>query len=37
VIGNGDGGLVTAALKATLVGIQRGDIADSEGWVRKIG
>ena len=37
VIGNGDGGLVTAALKATLVGIQRGEIADTEGWVRKIG
>ncbi len=37
VIGNGDGGLVTAALKAKLVGIQRGEIADTEGWVRKVG
>jgi len=37
VIGDGAGGPITAALKATLVGIQRGDIADSEGWVRKIG
>jgi len=37
VIGSGDGGPITTALKAKLVGIQRGDIADSEGWVRKIG
>ncbi len=37
VIGDGTGGPITAALKAKLVGIQRGDIADSEGWVRKIG
>jgi branched-chain amino acid aminotransferase len=37
VMGNGDGGLVTAGLKAKLVGIQRGDVADTEGWVRKIG
>jgi branched-chain amino acid aminotransferase len=36
VIGNGDGGLITAALKAKLVCIQRGDVADTEGWVRKI-
>ena len=36
VIGDGAGGPVTAALKATLVGIQRGDVADSKGWVRKI-
>jgi len=35
-IGNGDGGPITAALKARLVGIQRGDVADAEGWVRKI-
>src|SRR5215208_526459 len=37
VIGDGNGGPITAALKAKLVGIQRGDIADGEGWVRKIG
>jgi branched-chain amino acid aminotransferase len=37
VIGNGDGGLITAALRAKLVGIQRGEAADTEGWVRKIG
>jgi branched-chain amino acid aminotransferase len=36
VIGDGAGGPITAALKAKLVGIQRGDVADSEGWVRKI-
>src|SRR3954449_2635112 len=37
VIGDGTGGPITAALKAKLVGIQRGDVTDSEGWVRKIG
>jgi branched-chain amino acid aminotransferase len=36
LIGDGDGGPITAALKAKLVGIQRGDVADAEGWVRKI-
>ena len=36
LIGDGDGGPITAALKAKLVGIQRGDVADTEGWVRKI-
>jgi branched-chain amino acid aminotransferase len=36
VIDDGDGGPITAALKAKLVGIQRGDVADTEGWVRKI-
>jgi branched-chain amino acid aminotransferase len=36
VIGDGTGGPITAALKAKLVGIQRGEIADTEGWVRKI-
>jgi branched-chain amino acid aminotransferase len=36
VIGDGAVGPITAALKARLVGIQRGDVADSEGWVRKI-
>ena len=37
VIGNGNGGPITDALKARLVGIQRGDVPDTEGWVRKIG
>jgi branched-chain amino acid aminotransferase len=37
VMGNGEGGHVTAGLKTKLVGIQRGDVADTEGWVRKIG
>ena len=37
VIGDGAVGPITAALKARLVGIQRGDVADSEGWVRRIG
>ena len=37
VIGDGTGGPITAALKARLIGIQRGDVGDSEGWVRKIG
>src|SRR6185503_21041840 len=35
VIGGGTGGPITAALRAKLVGIQRGEIADTEGWVRK--
>jgi branched-chain amino acid aminotransferase len=35
-IGNGEGGPITDGLKAKLVGIQRGDAADDEGWVRKI-
>ena len=37
VIGDGTGGPITAALKTKLVGIQRGDVADTEGWVRKVG
>jgi branched-chain amino acid aminotransferase len=36
LIGDGDGGPITAALKAKLVGIQRGDVADALGWVHKI-
>jgi branched-chain amino acid aminotransferase len=35
-IGGGTGGPITAALRAKLVGIQRGEIADTEGWVRKV-
>jgi branched-chain amino acid aminotransferase len=37
VIADGSTGAVTAAIKAKLVGIQRGDIADEFGWVRRIG
>ncbi len=36
VIGNGNGGPVTQALKDKLVGIQRGDLPDTEGWIRKV-
>ena len=35
-IGNGNGGPITAALKAELVGIQRGQVADRDSWVRKV-
>src|SRR3954447_13548415 len=37
VIGDGNGGPITAALKAKLVGIQRGDISVTGVWVPKIG
>ncbi len=37
VMGDGSVGAVTAALKAKLVGIQRGDAPDPHGWVRRIG
>jgi branched-chain amino acid aminotransferase len=36
IIGDGTGGPVTNALKEKLVGIQRGEIADADGWVRRI-
>src|SRR5208282_3356283 len=36
VIGNGGGGPVAEALRAKLVGIQRGEIADEFGWVRRV-
>jgi branched-chain amino acid aminotransferase len=35
-IGNGAGGPVAEGLKAKLVGIQRGNVADPEGWVRRL-
>ncbi|MFV0280476.1 MAG: branched-chain amino acid aminotransferase [Rhodoblastus sp.] len=37
VMGDGGVGAVTAALKARLVGIQRGDAPDPHNWVRRIG
>ncbi len=36
IIGNGAGGSVTDGLKAKLVGIQRGEVADEDGWVRRV-
>ena len=36
VIGNGAGGEVAEGLRAKLVGIQRGDVADEYGWVRRV-
>ena len=36
LIGDGSTGPVTAAIKAKLVGIQRGDIADAHSWVRRV-
>ena len=36
-IGNGGGGAVTERLRATLVGMQRGTVADPHGWVKRIG
>jgi branched-chain amino acid aminotransferase len=36
MIADGSTGPITAAIKAKLVGIQRGDIADEFGWVRRI-
>ncbi|MGQ0585352.1 MAG: branched-chain amino acid aminotransferase [Reyranella sp.] len=35
-IGNGGSGASTEALKATLVGIQRGNAADPHGWIHKV-
>lgn len=37
VVADGLTGPVTATIKANLIGIQRGDIADEFGWVRRIG
>jgi branched-chain amino acid aminotransferase len=36
VIGNGGGGPIAEGLRAKLVGIQRGAIADEHGWVRRV-
>jgi branched-chain amino acid aminotransferase len=36
VIGNGGGGPVAQDLRAKLVGIQRGEIPDEHGWVRRV-
>ncbi len=36
VIGNGAGGAVAESLRAKLVGIQRGEIADEDGWIRRV-
>ena len=36
IIGEGNGGPITDAIKAKLVGIQRSEIADQDGWVRKV-
>ncbi len=35
-VGNGDGGLVTEALRAELTGIQRGTVADPANWLRRL-
>lgn len=35
-IGNGEDGMITARLRADLVGIQRGTVADRHGWIRKV-
>ena len=36
VIGNGVGGDVAERLRAKLVGIQRGELADEHGWIRRV-
>ena len=36
VIGNGVGGAVAERLRAKLVGIQRGELADEHGWIRRV-
>ena len=36
IIGDGGGGAVAESLKAKLVGIQRGEVADEYGWVRRV-
>jgi branched-chain amino acid aminotransferase len=36
VIGNSGSGAVSESLRAKLVGIQRGDVADEHGWVRRV-
>ena len=36
LIGEGEGGPITDRLKAKLVGVQRGEIPDEHGWVRRV-
>jgi len=36
VIGSGGPGQLTAKLKNRLVSIQRGEAADTHGWIRKV-
>ena len=35
-VGNGDGGLVTEAVRAELTGIQRSTVADPANWLRRL-
>ncbi|MEP3051174.1 MAG: branched-chain amino acid aminotransferase [Erythrobacter sp.] len=37
VIGNGGPGEVTSKIRAKLVGIQRGSVGDTHGWVKRVG
>ncbi|SIN23452.1 branched-chain amino acid aminotransferase [Mycobacteroides abscessus subsp. abscessus] len=37
IIGDGEPGEVTMALRDTLTGIQRGTFADTHGWITQLG